>query len=83
MSENKSAALQLDLLGLSGIPTTLQARTVLKDIDMLARFHDQQGRRDAVISLTAAQSKALAKILQVHDRPTRWRGHPLRIVGEI
>jgi hypothetical protein len=74
--------LQLDLLSLSGLKQTRPTRTVIGEIDRLAKFYDSQGHRDAVISLSSQQAKKLAQTLKVHSNPLAWRGHPVRIVSD-
>jgi hypothetical protein len=77
-----TAPLQLDLLGYTGLKTSKTLRTVLDHVDRLAKFHDSQNHRGAVISITPTQATALARTLQTAGREMRWRGHPLRVFSE-
>ncbi len=79
---NTTGPLQLDLIGYAGLKTTRALRTTLDHVDRLARFHDQQLRRDAVISITPRQARELTSTLQYAGRELRWRSHRLRIVDE-
>jgi hypothetical protein len=81
-AQSAAPGVQLDAFGTGGRARGV-ARTLLAQLDQLARFHDSQRHYEAVISITEQQAAQLSKSLKLPGGPMRWRGHPVRIVEDL
>jgi hypothetical protein len=81
-AQSAAPGVQLDAFGTGGRARGV-ARTLLAQLDQLARFHDSQHHFAAVISVTERQAKQLTKSLKLSGGPMRWHGHPVRIVADL
>jgi hypothetical protein len=82
MHTQSAAPVQLDAFGIGGRARGV-ARTLLEQLDRLARFQESQGRRDVTLSITQQQAAQLSKSLKLPGGPLRRRGHPVRIVEDL
>jgi hypothetical protein len=81
-AQSAAPGVQLDAFGIGGRARGV-ARTLLEQLDRLARFQESQGRRGVTLSITQQQAAALSKSLKLPGGPLWWRGHPVRIVEDL